>query len=208
MCHFPRLSLGLYGSSGLSPLSHRTRPTVQSQPGVEWQSQGSHPESCLPATSSHLGDKTGLIPSLFLLLSQNKCPQPIYSLQPPLFLPKLTLLVSNTTHNSLDFVPEISENKATESRFRSLGSSSWHRTRAYENFSPPHFSGDKHKACLFSLTWAKEHQDTSNFASGLKGQLKLRPVTASSPFTINILTVSHLPCEKAPGYWTWAKPCS
>lgn len=107
------------------------------QPGVEQQSQGSHPESCLPTTSSHFGGKTVLILSLSLLLLQNRSPQPIYNLQAPLFLPKLTLLISNTIHNPLDFVPEMPENKATKSGFRGLGST-WHRTHAYKNFSPPH----------------------------------------------------------------------
>lgn len=51
------------------------------------------------------------------LLPQKKSPQPIYNpAGSALFLSKLTLVFSNTTHNSLDFVPEISENKATKVR--------------------------------------------------------------------------------------------
>lgn len=70
-----------------------------------------------------------------------------------LFLPKLTVLF-NTTHNPLDFVPEISENKSHKSQGLEvlavlLGVG---HEPVKTSLLIYRFFGNKHKTCLFSLT--------------------------------------------------------
>lgn len=135
MCHFPRLSPGLYGSSASSLLLHRTRPnTVHSQvlsnraraptqsPACQPHPAISGAKLCSSQASLSFYSRTGLH-SLYITYKHHSS--------------FLSSLISNTIHNPLDFVPEMPENKATESGFRGLGST-WHRTQAYKNFSPPH----------------------------------------------------------------------
>lgn len=122
ICHFPHLSLGLSGSSALShsfpgygpTLVRRGLPIAGLGPVLSSRARAPIQSPASQARPAILGAKL-FIPSLSPFTPEQVSIAYIQPTSISLFLPKLTVLF-NTTHNPLDFVPEISENKSHKSQ--------------------------------------------------------------------------------------------